>query len=32
MRKDMVDEAWVDTRANIIRRYLSRLLPWRRND
>nr|MBA3874931.1 transglutaminase domain-containing protein [Anaerolineae bacterium] len=32
VRKEMVDEAWVDTRANIIRRYLLRLLPWRRNE
>ncbi len=32
VQKEMVDEAWVDTRGNIIRRYLRRLLPWRRND
>lgn len=25
---DMADEAWVDTRANILRRFFRRLLPW----
>lgn len=27
---DAADEAWVDTRTNILRRFLRRLLPWGR--
>lgn len=32
VQSDMADEAWVDTRGNIIRRYLRRFIPFRRDD
>ncbi len=32
LQKETVDEAWVDTRGNIIRRYLRRFIPFRRKD
>jgi transglutaminase-like putative cysteine protease len=32
LQKETVDEAWVDTRGSIIRRYLRRLIPFRRKD
>ena len=32
VQKETVDEAWVDTRGNIIRRYLRRFIPFRRKD
>lgn len=28
---DIADEAWSDTRGNILKRWLRRLLPWRRD-
>ena len=28
---DIVDEAWIDTRGNILRRFLQRFLPGRKN-
>lgn len=31
VQSEMADEAWSDTRGNIIRRYLQRFIPWRRN-
>ncbi len=30
-QSDMADEAWGETRASILRRYLRRFLPWLRN-
>jgi transglutaminase-like putative cysteine protease len=30
-QSDLADEAWTETRASILRRYLRRLLPWLRN-
>lgn len=32
VQSDMADEAWVDTRGNIIRRYLRRFIPFRRRE
>ncbi len=32
LQKETVDEAWTDTRGNIIRRYLKRFIPFRRKD
>lgn len=30
-QSDLADEAWTETRASILRRYLRRFLPWLRN-
>ncbi|MCA0456540.1 MAG: DUF3488 and transglutaminase-like domain-containing protein [Chloroflexi bacterium] len=32
VQSDMADEAWVDTRKNILQRYLRRFIPFRRRD
>jgi transglutaminase-like putative cysteine protease len=32
VQAEVADEAWSDTRTNILRRYLRRLIPWRRGE
>jgi hypothetical protein len=32
LQADVADEAWSDTRGNILRRWLRRLIPWRRGE